>query len=235
MCVRVCVWRGCLCAFSAMSTFSPVGSQCSNGMKMCMCVCEGALGCVCVSVCVCVCVCVRVHIHMRAHGMNFKCAQHWHSQISYLILCQCYTQAHACTYPQTIWGQRTNRAKSGYCYIFMQCRSCQLRFNFFHFQWPCFAWQQLCFPLVFTSPPLEVGHTNCLITHKSALPTCSSSWPSSSLSSQNCSPVECVYQCCDGVPLVFAANHHRALVFTATVISELLSCQVCVSSVMVFH
>ena len=66
------MWRGCLCAFSAMSTFSPVGSQCSNGMKMCMCVCEGALGCVCVSVCVCVyvCVCARAHAHTHACTWN---------------------------------------------------------------------------------------------------------------------------------------------------------------------
>ena len=34
------------------------------------------------------------------------------------VLCQCYTQAHA--HPQTIRGQRTSRAKGGYCNIWTQ-------------------------------------------------------------------------------------------------------------------
>ena len=79
---------------TAMSTFSPVGSRSSNGMRMC--------------VCVCVCVCVD--------GMNLKYTVHWHIHISvHSILCQCYTQAHAHTHPQTILEQQTDWAKSGYC------------------------------------------------------------------------------------------------------------------------
>jgi len=70
----------------AMSTFSAVGSRSSN----CMCVC--------------------------VDGMNWKCALRWHIHISvHSVLCQCYTQAHAHTHPQTIWGWRTDGAKSGHC------------------------------------------------------------------------------------------------------------------------
>ena len=58
----------------------------------------------------CVCVCMRVCVYT----MNLKYAIHWHIHISVLFtLCQHYTQAQ--THPQTIWGQQTNRAKSGYC------------------------------------------------------------------------------------------------------------------------
>ena len=59
-------------ACMAMSTFSPVGSWSSNGMRMCLCVCVCVClrvcvhVCVCVYVCVCVCVCVCVHAHVRA-------------------------------------------------------------------------------------------------------------------------------------------------------------------------
>ena len=74
-----------------MSTFSLVGSRSPNGMRMCVCV----------------------------DGMNLKYALLWHIHRSvYSVLCQyynLYTQAHAHTPPQTIWGQRTDRAKSGYC------------------------------------------------------------------------------------------------------------------------
>ena len=62
-------------------------------------------------VCVCVCVCVCVD------GMNLKYALRWHIHISvHSVLCQCYTQAHAHTHPQTIWGWRTDGAKSGHCH-----------------------------------------------------------------------------------------------------------------------
>ena len=86
-------WGELFClGMTAMSTFSPVGSRSSNGMRMC----------------VCVCVCVD--------GMNLKYTVHWHIHISvHSILCQCYTQAHAHMHPQTIWGQRTVGAKCGYC------------------------------------------------------------------------------------------------------------------------
>ena len=84
--------------------------------------------------CVCVCVCLC--------GMNLKYAVwlRWHIHISvHCVLCQCYAQAHAhahpcpevtlCgwqdikiqllpllhAHPQTIWGQWTEGAKSGYC------------------------------------------------------------------------------------------------------------------------
>ena len=40
----------------AISTFSPVGSQSSNGMCVCVCVCACLRSCKCVWVCVCVCV-----------------------------------------------------------------------------------------------------------------------------------------------------------------------------------
>ena len=57
------------------------------------------------NVCACVCVCVD--------GMNLTYALHWLIHISvHSVLCQCYTQAHAHTHPQTIWGQRTDVAKS---------------------------------------------------------------------------------------------------------------------------
>ena len=61
--------------FTAMSTFSPVGSLSSNCMRMC----------------VCVCVCVD--------GMNLKYVLRWHIHISVLsVLCQCYThkRTHTC-------------------------------------------------------------------------------------------------------------------------------------------
>ena len=65
----------------AMSTFSPVGTLSSNGMR--------------IYVCVCVCV----------DGMNLKYAVRWHIHISvHSVLCQCYTQALAHTHPQTIRG-----------------------------------------------------------------------------------------------------------------------------------
>ena len=60
VCEGVGVWSGCLCAFLAMSTFSPFGLRCSNGTRMCVCVC----------VCACVGVFVCVRIHMRAHAWN---------------------------------------------------------------------------------------------------------------------------------------------------------------------
>ena len=45
----------------------------------------------------CVCVCVD--------GMNLMYTLRWHIHTSvYSVLCQCYTQAHAHTHSQTIWG-----------------------------------------------------------------------------------------------------------------------------------
>ena len=53
----------------------------------------------------CVCVCVR---------NNLKYALHWHINKSvYSILSQYHKHTHIL--PRTIWGQWTNRAKSGYC------------------------------------------------------------------------------------------------------------------------
>ena len=104
--------------------------------------------CVCVRAWVCLCVCAYTCVHMR--GINLKCAQRWHIHILiYFILCQCYTQAHACTHPQTIWGQRTDRAKSGYCHIFMQCRCCQLRFFLNSFSVTLFCLAAVVFPIGF--------------------------------------------------------------------------------------
>ena len=68
----------------------------------------------CAYVCVCVCVCVD--------GMNLKYALRSH--IVHSVLCQ-YTVLDTSTmHLQTIWGQRTNGAKSGYCHQNMP----QLRF-----------------------------------------------------------------------------------------------------------
>ena len=63
-----------------------------------MCVGGGGGG-ACVRACVRACVCVSVH------GMNLKYALRWHIHcISvHSVLCQCYTQAHAHTHPQTIF------------------------------------------------------------------------------------------------------------------------------------
>ena len=100
-----------------MSTFSPVNRQMVWGPQMVwewVWVCVSVSVSVSVSVCACVCACVRVC--MCVHGMNLKYTLRWHINISlHSVLCQCYTQAHAHTHPQTIWGQRTNRVKSGYC------------------------------------------------------------------------------------------------------------------------
>ena len=74
--------------------------------------------CVCVRLCVCVCVwlCVYECECVCVYGMNLKYALRWHIHISvHSMLCQCYTQAHTHTHPQTIWGQRTDGAKSGHC------------------------------------------------------------------------------------------------------------------------
>ena len=62
-----------------------------------------ALYCVvCMRACMCVCV----------DGMKLKYALRWHINVSvHSILCQC----HKHMYPQTIWGQQTDGAKSGYC------------------------------------------------------------------------------------------------------------------------
>ena len=71
---------------NAMSNFNPVGSQSSNGMRMCVCVCGRNELEVCT---------MLAYPHISVHSG----------------LCQCYTQAHAHTHPQTIWGQRTDGAK----------------------------------------------------------------------------------------------------------------------------
>ena len=88
---------------STVSTFSPVGSRSSNGMRMCVCVCVWTAYRQCPLLAPSVrglqMVCVRVD------GMNLKYALRWHFHISLpSVLCQCYTQAHAHTHPQTIWG-----------------------------------------------------------------------------------------------------------------------------------
>ena len=86
----------------AMSTFSPVGSRSSNGMRMCVCVC----------VCMCVCVCVWTEWTWSMHYFGISTDQ--------FILCYAsviHTSTHTRTHPQTIWGQRTDGAKSGYCWV----------------------------------------------------------------------------------------------------------------------
>ena len=67
------VWHTLGVCSSAMSTFSPLSSWSSSGMKVCVCVC--------------------------ADGMNLKYALRWHIHISiHSVLCQCNTQAHAHTH-----------------------------------------------------------------------------------------------------------------------------------------
>ena len=78
-----------------MITFSPVSSWSSNGLIIIMCVC----------VCVCVCVWMEWTWSMQYVGISTYES----------VLYQYYTQAHAHTYPQTIWGQRTDWAGSGHC------------------------------------------------------------------------------------------------------------------------
>ena len=75
----------------AVSTFSPISLWSRNGM------------------CVCVCVCVCV--------MNLKYALNWHINIIFISSFRTVPvpQAHAHMHPQTIWGQWTDGAKSGYC------------------------------------------------------------------------------------------------------------------------
>ena len=80
--------------FTAMSTFSPVGSLSSNCMRMC----------------VCVCVCVD--------GMNLKYVLRWHIHMYISSFRTMPVQTHAHTHLQIIWGQRTDGAKSGYCRIY---------------------------------------------------------------------------------------------------------------------
>ena len=72
--------------FLAMSTFSPVGSRSSNGMRMCVC------------------------------GWNELeiCTTLAYPHISSFCTMP-VPQAHTHTHPQTIWGQWTDGAKSGYC------------------------------------------------------------------------------------------------------------------------
>ena len=78
----------------AMSTFSPISLQSANGMRMC--------------VCVCVCVCWRNEL--KVCTMLAYIAVH-------SVLCQCCTDTSTCTHAssETIWGQQTDRTKSGYC------------------------------------------------------------------------------------------------------------------------
>ena len=83
----------------AMSTFSPVGSRSSNGMRIYVSVC------VCMCLCACVRACVSVCVYVCVDRINLKYALCWHIHIYisvHSVLCQCYTQAH--THPQTIWG-----------------------------------------------------------------------------------------------------------------------------------
>ena len=89
----------------ALFTFSPIGLWSSNGMtqwaSMCVCVC--ACACMCTRVCVCVCVWME---------RTFMHAQWWPIHITvHSVLCPCI---YTCRHSHTIWGWRTNRAKSGY-------------------------------------------------------------------------------------------------------------------------
>ena len=56
----------------AMSTFSPVSLQSSNGMGMCVCVCSCVCACMhaCEHVCVCVCVCAIVCVCIHYAGIS---------------------------------------------------------------------------------------------------------------------------------------------------------------------
>ena len=76
----------------AMSTFSPVGSRSSNGMRMCVCVCTE-----------------------WTWSMHYAGISTAYQFIPYYVNAILYTQAHAHTHPQTIWGQQTDGANSGYC------------------------------------------------------------------------------------------------------------------------
>ena len=111
-----------------MSTFSPIGSQSSDSMReresvcvcvcvcvseyvhVCVCVCVRACVCACVYACVRVCVCVRACMRVCEDRMNLKYAPCWHIHISvHYIRCQCYTEAHEHTHPQTINLRIANR------------------------------------------------------------------------------------------------------------------------------
>ena len=71
----------------AMSTFSPVGSRSSNGVRICVCV-----------------------------WTEWTWSMHYAGISAHQFTPYYATQAtHA--HPQTIWGQRTDGAKSGYCRI----------------------------------------------------------------------------------------------------------------------
>ena len=84
--------------FLAMSTFSPIGSWSSNGMRMC----------VCASLCACVC--------------------GWNELEACAMLAYPHVSVHSVhTHPQTIWGQQTDGAKSGYCRIFNMCAQMLMR------------------------------------------------------------------------------------------------------------
>ena len=93
---------------------------------------ECACVCVCMCVCVCVCVCACVHACMHACVCMCMCMRACVCGQNELevcttlacpcisvhsVLCQCYTQVHAHTYPQTIWRQWTDGAKSGHCRV----------------------------------------------------------------------------------------------------------------------
>ena len=79
--------------FLAMSTFSPANSRSSNGMIMCVCVCARARACV--------------------DGMTTQ----YVGISSHQFIPYCASAIHKHTHPQTIWGQRTDGAKSGHCPI----------------------------------------------------------------------------------------------------------------------
>ena len=76
-----------------MSSFSPISLQSSSGMRMC----------------VRICACVWVEWTWMMHYVGILVYQF----IPYYA--SVYTQAHTQSPPHTIWGQWTDRAKSGYC------------------------------------------------------------------------------------------------------------------------
>ena len=72
----------------AMSTFSPIGSRSSDGVRMYMCVWNKLEVCATLAF-------IRIWVHS--------------------LLCPCIHKTHTHMHPQTIWGQWTDGAKSGYC------------------------------------------------------------------------------------------------------------------------
>ena len=85
----------------AVSTFSPVGLQSSDGMGMCVsqcvCVCVYVHVCVHVFVCVCdsVCVCVCHSLCVCVDGTNLTYTLRWHIHVSVHSMLYTSTRTHA--------------------------------------------------------------------------------------------------------------------------------------------